>query len=299
MKVYWPYIPSALALILTIGLVLIQPRTPANVLAYATGISPDSLLSETNQQRLGSGVSELVLNSKLNEAAQAKAEDMALRDYWSHATPEGEDPWIFIDNTGYKYLKAGENLAYGFATSADTVAGWMNSPTHKANLLDIAYSEVGFGFANAPDYQDNGPETIVVAMYAKPEVKAAVASPLPSPAQTVRNEQEPPPVKKPPASADSDETVTSTSAAALSEPPSKQIVLAQTITGGRVPWIFLAVGIVAGSAATALLLRHGLKLRHLLLDSEKLILHHPVIDTGLILILVISIGLSQGVGVIR
>src|SRR5690606_1752560 len=83
------------------------------------------------------------------------------------------EPWVFINNAGYNYLRAGENLAYGFATSGDTISGWMNSPTHRNNMLDTAFVEVGFGFANSENFNDSGPETVVVAMYAKPQVLSA------------------------------------------------------------------------------------------------------------------------------
>lgn len=134
--------------------------------AYATEMSRSGLLSSTNIQRSNNGQSSLTINSKLNQAAQAKANDMVARNYWSHNTPDGKEPWVFFDAQGYIYTKAGENLAYGFDNSSATVIGWMNSPSHKANLLDSTFTEVGFGFANSSDYVTTGEETIVVAMYA-------------------------------------------------------------------------------------------------------------------------------------
>ena len=136
-----------------------------SVLAYATSLSIGDLQSATNAQRAANGVGALALNGQLNAAAQSKANDMATRNYWSHNTPEGQEPWIFFSAAGYSYTTAGENLAYGFSTSADTVTGWMNSPPHKANLLNTGFRDVGFGFANSDNYQGNGQQTIVVAMY--------------------------------------------------------------------------------------------------------------------------------------
>src|SRR5690606_3424397 len=123
------------------------------------------------------GKAALSLNDKLNAAAQAKAEDMKARNYWSHNTPDGQEPWVFFDAQGYIYKKAGENLAYGFATSTETVTGWMNSPSHKANLLDGAFTEVGFGFANSENFVSTGNETIIVAMYAQPYTQPASTPP--------------------------------------------------------------------------------------------------------------------------
>ena len=142
------------------------------VLSYATSISTDGLLNATNVRRAAASKGALTINSKLTQAAQAKANDMATRNYWAHNTPDGTPPWSFITNAGYSYDKAGENLACGFDESTDVVTGWYNSPSHRDNLLHPDYTEVGFGIANAASYNcgDIGAtqQTIVVAMYAKP-----------------------------------------------------------------------------------------------------------------------------------
>jgi uncharacterized protein YkwD len=178
-KVYYPYLP--LLIIVGVGILFNsywQPRSRSGVLPYATSMSIGALLAQTNVDRANNGVAGLALNPQLNQAAQAKANDMATRNYWSHNTPDGQAPWVFIDNAGYKYQKAGENLAYGFMTSDDAVAGWMNSPPHRENLLDSSFLDVGFGFANSENYQSSGPETIVVAMYGK-ALGATAAAPAP------------------------------------------------------------------------------------------------------------------------
>lgn len=281
-KVYWPYLPGALLLVLTLLLVWLQPANSVGVQAYATSISTDSLLGATNEQRTKNGAKTLTSNAALNTAAQAKAQDMASRDYWSHATPDGKDPWIFIQQAGYKYQKAGENLAYGFSDSASTVSGWMNSATHRANLLDKAYSEVGFGFANSPNFVGEGPETIVVAMYGTPVSSAQAPATAETPSTDVMSEQN-----------------AVTSSTEVVEPPTRQISLVETVTKGDMPWAFFAVGLVSGGASSALLVRHSLKLRKLFKKGEKFVVHHPVIDTGLMLIVVASLLLSKGVGFIR
>lgn len=101
-----------------------KPGANSPVLAYATSIGNTGLLSATNQRRAAAGVGALSINSKLNQAAQAKANDMASRNYWAHNTPEGNPPWTFITNAGYSYDKAGENLACGFDESNDVITGW-------------------------------------------------------------------------------------------------------------------------------------------------------------------------------
>lgn len=158
------------------------------VLAYATSISNDGLLSASNSRRAAASKGALSINSKLTQAAQAKANDMATRNYWAHNTPDGTPPWSFITNAGYSYDKAGENLACGFDESSDVVNGWYNSPSHRDNLLHPDYTEVGFGIANASSYNcgDMGAaqQTIIVAMYAKPYTASSTSSSTPTTSTT-------------------------------------------------------------------------------------------------------------------
>src|SRR5680860_317852 len=93
-KVYWPYIP--LVLIMGIGLWFGHPvveRSQRGILAYSTDVNNASLLTDTNQARQNHGQTALQENQALNTAAQAKAEDMAAQNYWSHVSPNGSAPW--------------------------------------------------------------------------------------------------------------------------------------------------------------------------------------------------------------
>ncbi|MDZ7744893.1 MAG: CAP domain-containing protein [Candidatus Saccharibacteria bacterium] len=282
-KVYWPYLPIALVLVFSFLITWIQPRNNQDVLAYANSMSSLDLLQTTNAQRSAYDVNPLKLNDELTKAAQAKANDMANRDYWSHNTPDGEEPWIFIDETAYEYTRAGENLAYGFRNSRHTIAGWMNSTSHRQNMLDNSYQDVGFGYVNTESFRGNGPQTIVVAMYATPLELAS------------ENQQD---------TSDSP-LLPATSGTGISsdkpivEPAVKQVALVETLTNGRIPWIFFAVGLLSGIVTTFMLIRHGLKLHKLIKDSENFVLHHPILDTAVMLILVVTVILSQGQGFIR
>ena len=138
-----------------------------------------SLLAATNAEREANGEADLQINGELTAAAQAKAADMVAKNYWAHVSPSGETPWDFIDQTGYSYVGAGENLAYGFNSLDEVMTGWMNSPTHRANVLKAAYSEVGFSIVTAPDFQGSGPQTIVVAEYGIPaDIPASAPAPV-------------------------------------------------------------------------------------------------------------------------
>lgn len=99
-----------------------------------------------------------------------KAQDMATKGYFAHTSPEGKKtPWYWLKQVGYQYQYAGENLAINFTDSKDVTNAWMNSPTHKANIVKDKYTEVGTGIATGL-YE--GRETVFVAqVYANPIVK--------------------------------------------------------------------------------------------------------------------------------
>jgi uncharacterized protein YkwD len=115
-----------------------------SVLGITANISVQDLLDQTNQKRRENGLQPLALNSQLTSAAEMKAADMFAKNYWAHVSPDGTTPWVFIKNSGYDYLYAGENLARGFTTATETTDAWMGSPTHRENLLSSNYKEVGF-----------------------------------------------------------------------------------------------------------------------------------------------------------
>ncbi len=329
-NVYLPYLPAIIFLVASIVLSNIRiPVVHQSVLSYATEISSGSLLSNTNQQRSANGKTGLALNSQLNSAAQAKADDMANRNYWSHNTPDGKEPWVFFDQTGYKYTKAGENLAYGFTTSAETISGWMNSASHKANMLDGEFTEVGFGYTNAANYQEQGNQTIVVAMYGQPQTLGA-SSPASAPATSsplaaqpsspkAATTTAPAPATLPEPSAPIDETASTlpsdTSVAALgaeskpaplaSTSPGRQISRIEALTNGKAPWALFLLGTMSGIAVVALFISHSVRLHkifrsgaRLLKGGEKFVLHHPVLDVTLVSFLILTITLAQNIGVI-
>jgi uncharacterized protein YkwD len=309
-KVYLPYLPLVVSIFASLLLSGWSPK--GATLAYATNTSIGGLLSATNAKRAANGQASLSLNSQLNSAAQAKANDMVARDYWSHNTPDGQEPWVFVDNAGYKYLKAGENLAYGFSDSDSTVTGWMNSPSHKANMLDSAFLEVGFGFANSADFNDSGPETVVVAMYGKPQTLAstaqqpAPAAPAPAPVSAAKPATAAPePAKTPaPAAAETKKqeepaTPAFTTDMAGLEPVSQPVTRVAALTGSQAPLAVFAVGIVLGLSIMALLMKHALQLRHLIRNTEKFVLHHPLFDSTVVGLVIVGITLLQNTGFIK
>lgn len=118
------------------------------VLGYSSEITVDKVLNQTNQQRRNNGLIALKYNSTLSESATKKAQDMFNSNYWSHNSPSGKIPWDFFKEVGYQYTVAGENLARDFYDTNSLIKAWMNSPTHRANITNDKYQEIGIGVVN-------------------------------------------------------------------------------------------------------------------------------------------------------
>lgn len=110
--------------------------------------SVQEIINLTNEERAKFGLPQLSTNGQLSQAAQAKAADMFANDYWAHNSPSGRTPWSFITAAGYKYVFAGENLARDFGDPAAVVGAWMDSPSHRSNILDKNFREIGVGVSS-------------------------------------------------------------------------------------------------------------------------------------------------------
>ena len=154
-------------LVIMIALVIgVKALSVSNVLGFATDVTVDKLYQLTNDQRLSHGLTTLSYNQTLAEAARAKAQNMFANNYWAHFGPNGETPWQFMQSAGYTYQYAGENLAKNFLISQGVIDAWMNSKTHRENILRPEYQEVGFAIVNGVL---NGEQTtLVVQMFGTP-----------------------------------------------------------------------------------------------------------------------------------
>lgn len=138
----------------------------SRVLGVATDMSITKLLELTNIQRTNNGLQPLEYNQQLSQAAVSKATDMFANNYWAHFGPNGQSPWDFVLASGYKYEYAGENLCKNYMTSDGCVNAWMQSPTHRENILRPQYTDIGLGVVNG---ELNGEQTtLVVQMFGTP-----------------------------------------------------------------------------------------------------------------------------------
>lgn len=162
-------------ILLQVGFSIVNFARPG-VLGVNSKIDVKALIELTNAERAKAGLSPLSENSQLDAAAAAKAENMFSENYWAHFAPSGKTPWDFIQKSGYKFSFAGENLAKNFYTSDETVKAWMNSPTHKENIISPKYKEIGMAVVEG---NLNGQKTtLVVQMFGNSDrVLSAAAAP--------------------------------------------------------------------------------------------------------------------------
>ena len=177
---YAPHSLQKTALLGMVGLVILS-FTIANLQSVlwvssewlVSTILPSVIVDLTNGEREDQTLGILTRNTTLDEAASLKAQHMADGEYFSHYSPEGVSPWYWFGEVSYNFVHAGENLAIHFTDSSEVVDAWMDSPTHRANILSGNYTEIGVGTA-VGTYE--GFNTIyVVQLFGTPAAQASVA----------------------------------------------------------------------------------------------------------------------------
>lgn len=129
------------------------------------------IVSMVNLEREKTGKSTVYESLALSEAAEDKLQDMFSKDYWDHTGPNGETAWRFITNKGYQYELAGENLARGFSSSEEVMRAWMKSPTHRDNILNPRFQEIGLAVGSGKI--NNVTTTVIVQFFGKPKLAFA------------------------------------------------------------------------------------------------------------------------------
>lgn len=143
-----------------------QPAKPAQPApAKKTGTAPKQTTSSqlnafekkvvdlTNQERVKAGLSPLKAdNAALSKMARDKSADMRDKNYFDHQSPTYGSPFDMMKKYGITYRAAGENIAAGQKTPEEVVNGWMNSPGHRANILNANYTTIGVGYVSGGSY---------------------------------------------------------------------------------------------------------------------------------------------------
>lgn len=153
-------------LVLLKVLAIVAPVALPSSSLYSSAITPQNIIDLTNQTRTNLNLSTLVASDKLTQAATAKAEDMVANQYFAHVSPTGLTPWSWMVKADYKYKYAGENLAVHFTSAEGVQEGWLASPSHRANIVNENYTEIGVGVAMGEF--ESYPTTFVVQMFGQP-----------------------------------------------------------------------------------------------------------------------------------
>lgn len=265
---YWPYLP--MLAVIGVGLLFSNFMShPRAVLGWQQDLNQEALLLATNNDRRANTAQALSLNPKLIEAAQLKAADMAQKNYWSHTSPSGKQPWDFVTQTGYQYQLLGENLAYGFTSADDVLNAWMHSPEHKTNVLERSYNQVGFGVAQSPNFMGKGSQIVVVAMYGTPGGQDMTASYTEQGGWLTHNTFD------------------------------KEVKAVSRVEAIKPALSGLLIGVIGTLAVIMVLFRHAIAWRKLLNRGEKFVLKHPWLDVAFVVIAVSAVLLNQTVGFIR
>ncbi|MBI2063783.1 MAG: hypothetical protein HYT65_02215 [Candidatus Yanofskybacteria bacterium] len=147
----------------------------ANLMDGLAAFAKEDVIMQTNVLRQTLGLGGLKESTVLDIAAAQKLQDMLQNQYFAHTSPAGVSPWHWIEVNQYKYAYAGENLAIGFLTAKDTVDAWADSPSHRANLLNPNFREIGIAVAPAKIQDSQG--FLVVQLFGTPRPTAtAIAS---------------------------------------------------------------------------------------------------------------------------
>ena len=101
-----------------------------------------------NAQRAAKGLAPLTIDSNLSVKARIKSADMKQNHYFSHTSPTYCSPFTIMKQLGIAYQSAGENIAKGFTTASAVVNAWMNSPSHRDNILSTRYTSMGIGYVD-------------------------------------------------------------------------------------------------------------------------------------------------------
>lgn len=152
--------------------------------AQFSTITVNRLIELTNQSREAAGLPPLVINNKLSQSAYLKAGNIIEKDYFSHTNPEGLTPWYWFKQANYNYQYAGENLAMDFFDAENLYNAWFNSSSHKANLLNPNYKEIGIAVVSG---EFNGKQTTIAVQHFGTEFEKPSLATAPPLAELAKN----------------------------------------------------------------------------------------------------------------
>ena len=129
------------------GQIINIPTIPSSVIKFE-----GEVVRLINEIRVNNGLKPLTEDWQLSRVARYKAQDMKDLGYFSHTSPTYGSPFEMMKSFGISYRTAGENIAKGYSTPKAVVDAWMNSPGHRANILNSFYTHIGVGYVASGNY---------------------------------------------------------------------------------------------------------------------------------------------------
>lgn len=130
------------------------PTTPSPQTTTTTTQFEQQVLQLVNKQRANVGQAALVMEDNLSKMAMVKAQDMYNNNYFDHNSPTYGSPFDMMDKFQITYNSAGENIAKGQTSPEQVMNDWMNSPGHRANILNSGFTKVGIAHYNGDWVQE-------------------------------------------------------------------------------------------------------------------------------------------------
>ena len=120
------------------------PETPDNNIGAITQLELEAM-KLVNEERASNGLDPLSISQELTVKSRIKSRDMKEQGYFSHNSPTYGSPFEMMKKLGISYRSAAENIAMGYRTAEAVVNAWMNSPSHRENILSTRYTTMGIG----------------------------------------------------------------------------------------------------------------------------------------------------------
>ena len=150
--------------IITLAIFLFVLFTSLPQIKAEKAYTSQNILADLNQERMAFNIKPLLFDVRLNQAATAKADNMFSYNYFDHFS-QGFTPWDFIISAGYDYSYAGENLALNYVDATEVTQAWMNSATHRKNMLSSSFDHAGIAIESG--VINGKPATITVLMFGR------------------------------------------------------------------------------------------------------------------------------------
>lgn len=143
-----------------IVIIFFSPKIDATA---AGDIGANQLITLTNNYRAAFGEKALAPNPRLTQAALNRAKDMLSEQYFAHTSPEGKKFSAWVKDVNYQYFYVGENLAIDFSSGDELFKAWLDSPTHRENILRPEFQEIGIAIVSGRYYLH--PTILVVQLF--------------------------------------------------------------------------------------------------------------------------------------